>query len=113
MKKLLLFASFAVLAACSDTEKAEPLPQQTDTVDQAANETGVATNTSPTLPTEEQLTEEPIGIQAETLIENAPTMPTNFEEIMAYPVGPFSGNSYYAQLEGKNTMTSEQLADTR
>lgn len=52
---------------------------------------------------------ETTGIQSDTLVSEALPLPTNFEEIIAYPVGPLSGNGYYAQLDQKNELTNEQL----
>lgn len=54
---------------------------------------------------------ETTGIQSDTLLSEALPLPTNFEEIIAYPVGPLSGNGYYAQLDQKNELTNEQLVN--
>lgn len=52
---------------------------------------------------------ETTGIQPDTLVSEALPLPTNFEEIIAYPVGPLSGNGYYAQLDQRNELSNEQL----
>lgn len=52
---------------------------------------------------------EATGIQSDTLVSDALPLPTNFEEIIAYPVGPLSGNGNHAQLDHKNDLTDEEL----
>jgi Ca-activated chloride channel homolog len=94
MKKLVLFLLIVFLAACNAKPKEEPVdPQENKNTSEETNE-----------PTEDEET-------GENILEDAPNTPTNFDEIIAYPVGPLSGNSYYAQLDGRNTLTKEQLVE--
>ena len=111
MKRIITFTFIAlflsIIVACNSQEKEDTTSEQpTDEVKPVANVENVdSTESSTESNTNEQLDEETVGIDGEMLIKNAPKLPTNFEEIMAYPVGPFSGNSYYAKLDGTNTLT--------
>ena len=97
-----------LLAACGDEDNVP--------IESISNETGTISNTSEA-PTEsittEQSTnkEEPNDNNPKQLLDTAIAIPTNFDEIMAYPVGPLSGNSYYAQVDGTNTLTKEELTE--
>lgn len=95
MKKLVLFFCIVFLVGCNEKEKAIPVTQS----DPDTNKPSVEETNS---------NEEDLGLD---ILEEAPSIPTNFEEIIAYPVGPLSGNSYFSQLEGRNTLTKEQLVD--
>ena len=95
MKRLLLFFSLLLLlAACTPKETTQKVPVTKPTAEE------------PNEPTKE---EEPDP--TESILSEAPSEPTNFDEIIAYPVGPLSGNSYYAQLDKRNTLTTEQLVE--
>ena len=98
MKKLVLFLFIVFLAACNAETKEAPVDQPDSQVNKPSEETNE--------PTEEEDAE-----TGENILEVAPSTPTNFDEIIAYPVGPLSGNSYYAQLDGRNTLTKEQLVE--
>ena len=117
LKRIITFTFIAlflsIIVACNSQEKEETTSEQpTDEVKPVVNVENVdSTESSTESNTNEQLDEETVGIDGEMLIKNAPKLPTNFEEIMAYPVGPFSGNSYYAKLDGTNTLTDEQLVE--
>ena len=105
---LLLF----LLVACNSQENEEATETSATEVEPVTNVENVDSSTSTTeSTTNEQVDEETVGIDGEMLIKNAPTFPTNFEGIIAYPVGPYSGNSYYAKLDGTNSLTDEQLVE--
>ena len=101
MKKLVLFLLIVFLAACNTDNSTEEIP--VDNIDSEEHEN---TSTETNEPSDE---EEPESVV--TILEEAPSTPTNFDEIIAYPVGPLSGNSYNAQLDGRNTLTKEQLVE--
>lgn len=103
-----------VLVACNEKTKNE-VSGTTDkelTEQEMTNpETEINESDDTTSKGEQELIEEPLGIQSDSLVENVPLMPTNFEEIVSYPVGPFSGNGKNSKLEQKNNMTDEELID--
>jgi Ca-activated chloride channel homolog len=95
MKRLLLFFFLLLLlAACTPKETTQKIPVTQPNAEET-NE-----------PTQEEEPE-----PTESILEEALSTPTNFDEIIAYPVGPLSGNSYNAQLDGRNTLSEEQLIE--
>ncbi|MEO4052946.1 VWA domain-containing protein [Solibacillus sp. CAU 1738] len=124
MKKLSIFTFILmlnlVLVACNEKTKDEVSGTDQEQNKQVITEkeitdTEIEINDSDTDSTtsseEQELTEEPVGIQSDSLVDNVPPIPTNFEEIISYPVGPFSGNGKSSRLDRKNTMTDEELMD--
>ncbi|MBD8005747.1 vWA domain-containing protein [Bacillus norwichensis] len=102
-----------ILAACN--EKADPVEKEVENEEGASAEKEKANKEKESETTlkevEKDNNDEPMGIQSDTLLDDVPPIPTKFEEIVAYPVGPFSGNGNYAAQAGKTTLSEEELVE--
>lgn len=109
-----------ILQACNQTTNNESETTQSNNqkdVENIQTDEQVTDNDEENTQSDEQVTNndeetnETVGIQTETLVSEALPLPTNFEEIISYPVGPFSGNGKNANLDGKNQLTDDELVD--
>lgn len=108
---ILVFLLTLILQACNQTTGNDNDKNESETT-QSHKQTDVEdtqADDQPTHNTEEA--NETVGIQTETLVSDALPLPTNFDEIVSYPVGPYSGNGYNSKLDGKNQLTDEELVE--